>query len=89
MLNGGGDDVAYQDAVAHLMALGYRVLASGSTRRAYEETTILFAEDRANEAGALQAADPRFRAVLPNDVGLSDQVDLHVVVGPDWLSAVD
>jgi transcriptional regulator with XRE-family HTH domain len=84
VLDGVGDRQAYQDAIAYLQDLGYQVIRSGGSSREYTETTLFFTGIGEEQASALAAYDGRFAVVRPNDRGLSEQVELHLVVGADW-----
>jgi hypothetical protein len=46
-------------------------------------TTVWFTDDQEAEAEAMRARENRVAEVAPNQ-GLSDGVNLHVLVGPDW-----
>ena len=79
---GGGSDAA-NDAADALREFGYDVVAINSSRTDYPITTVLFTAGNEAEAQALPARDERFAEIGPNE-RLSDDVDIHVVVGADW-----
>lgn len=79
---GGGSDAA-NDVAEVLGDLGYDVVAINPSRVDYDVTTVLYTSGNDAEAEALHARDDRFSATEPNE-RLSEGVDLHVVVGPDW-----
>lgn len=83
VLDAGGGSSATNDAATVLRDLGYDVVAVNSSRADYDVTTVLFTDGDEAEADALTARDDRFAATAPNE-RLSEDVDLHVVVGPDW-----
>lgn len=84
ILDGSDDDGRYADAQAVLDELGYQVITSGPAASEYDETTVFVTGGFADEAAALAEADERFTRLKPNDVGLSEDVELHVIVGGDW-----
>lgn len=84
VLDGGVGTERYADAVGVLEDLGYLIIASGPATRDYAETTVFVTEGYDDEAAGLAVADDRFTNVVANDVGLSEDVELHVVVGDDW-----
>ena len=83
VLDAGGGSSAASDVAAVLGDLGYDVVAINSSRVDYDVTTVLYTSGNDAEAEALHARDDRFAATEPNE-RLSEGVDLHVVVGPDW-----
>lgn len=83
VLNAGAGDARTDAAVTVVEALGYNVVAISPSRRDVSETTVYFTDGNEPEAKALRARDPRFQAVEENQ-GLSEGVDLHVLVGTDW-----
>ena len=83
VLDAGSGSVRIDAAVAALEALGYNVVAISPSRRDVSRTTVYFTATHEPEAKALRARDPRVQVVEPNE-GLSEGVDLHVLVGPDW-----
>lgn len=85
VLDGVGDPARLERLVAALEELGYVVVAQNRASDNYPVTTVLFSAGREAAAQALQARDPRVRERHPNP-GLSEQVDLHVVLGADWQS---
>lgn len=84
VLDGVNDPARLAELVAALEALGYQVVATNPASTAYAVTTVLYSEGREPAAQALQIRDPRM-AVLRPSPGLSDTVDLHVVLGADWV----
>jgi hypothetical protein len=85
VLDGARDIEGYEAAIAYLTELGYTVTASGPSGPRYAETTIFYTEDNEPLAEELIGFDPRFGVVAPNDRGLSSSIDLHVVIGEDWV----
>lgn len=83
VLDAGGGSTATDDVEQALLDLGYDVVAVNSSGTDYDVTTVLYTEGSDAEAEALRARDERFAEIAPNE-RLSDAVDLHVVVGPDW-----
>jgi hypothetical protein len=83
VLDAGGGSSATRDVADVLADLGYDVVAINPSRVDYDVTTVLFTSGNDAEAEGLRARDERFAATSPNE-RLSEGVDLHVVVGPDW-----
>lgn len=83
VLDAGGGSTATNEAADALREMGYDVVAINSSRTNYPTTTVLYTEGNDAEAEALFARDDRFAETAPNE-RLSEGVDLHVVVGPDW-----
>lgn len=83
VLDAGGGSTATNEAADILREMGYDVVAINSSRTDYPVTTVLYTEGNEAEAEALPARDERFAETAPNE-RLSEGVDLHVVVGPDW-----
>lgn len=83
VLDGVGDSPQLEQLAAALEELGYAVVARNPSGTTYAVTTVLFTEGNEEAARALQDRDPRIVERLPNP-GLSEQVDLHVVLGGDW-----
>lgn len=83
VLDAGGGSTATNDAADALREMGYDVVAINSSRTDYDVTTVLFTDGNEAEAQALRARDEKFAEIGPNE-RLSEGVDLHVVVGPDW-----
>lgn len=83
VLDAGGGSSAADDVAETLGELGYDVVAVNPSRIDYDVTTVLFTDGNEAEAEAMRARDERFSETAPNE-RLSDGVDLHVVVGPDW-----
>ncbi len=83
VLDAGGGSTATSSVQDALSELGYDVVAVNASRIEYPVTTVLYTEGNDAEAEALRARDERFAEIAPNE-RLSDGVDIHVVVGPDW-----
>lgn len=83
VLDAGGGSSATSAAQDALTEMGYDVVATNTSRIDYPETTVLYTEGNDAEAEALRARDARFGEIALNE-RLSDAVDIHVVVGPDW-----
>ncbi|MEX0659050.1 MAG: LytR C-terminal domain-containing protein, partial [Egibacteraceae bacterium] len=83
ILDGVNDPARLAELVAALEALGYQVVATNPASTAYAATTVFYSEGQESAAQALQTRDPRM-AVLRPASGLSDTVDLHIVLGADW-----
>ena len=85
VLDAGGGSTATNDAADALRELGYDVVAINTSRLDYPTTTVLFTEGNEAEAEAVRARDERFAETGLNE-RLSEGVDVHIVVGPDWES---
>ena len=83
VLDAGGGSDATADVAEVLSELGYDVVAINASRVDFLTTTVLFTDGNEAEAEALRARDERFAEIAPNE-RLSDGVDVHIVVGPDW-----
>lgn len=83
VLDAGGGSGATGDVAETLRELGYDVVAINSSRQDYPATTVLYTEGNKAEAEALRARDERFTATASNE-RLSEGVDVHIAVGPDW-----
>jgi hypothetical protein len=83
VLDAGGGATATAEAAEALRELGYDVVAVNSSRTDYTETTVLFTEGNRVAAMALRAREERVATAKPNE-RLSDAVDLHLVIAPDW-----
>jgi hypothetical protein len=83
VLNAGGGSDATEEAADALRELGYDVVAVNESRVDLTETTVLFTEGNKTEGQALRAREDRVVGIAVND-RLSDGVDLHVLVAPDW-----
>ena len=83
VLEAGGGNASVDSVVSALEAIGYEVVAINDSSRDVVVTTVYFTEDNEPQAEGLRARDPRFQAVEPNQ-GLSEGVDIHVLVGPDF-----
>ena len=83
VLDAGGGSTATNDVADALRDEGYDVVAINSSRADYSVTTVLYTAGNEAEADAMRARDERFSETGPNE-RLSEGVDLHVVVAPDW-----
>lgn len=83
VLDAGGGPAAVDAAVAELESLGYDIINVTSSSRDVTTTTVWWTADAEAEARALRARAPRFQEVGPNE-GLSEGVDIHVLVGPGF-----
>lgn len=83
VLEAGGGNASVDQVVSALEAIGYEVVAINDSSRDVSVTTVYYTADNEPQAEALRARDPRFQEIEPNQ-GLSDQVDIHVLVGPDF-----
>lgn len=83
VLDGVNDPARLAELVEALEALGYEIVATNPASTDYAVTTVLYSEGHETAAQALQVREPRV-AALRASPGLSDQVDLHVVLGADW-----
>lgn len=83
VLDAGGGSNATNDVADTLREMGYDVVAINSSRADYPITTVLFTEGNEPEAEALRARDERFSETATNE-RLSEGVDVHIAVGPDW-----
>lgn len=83
VLDAGGGSAKVDAAVAVLEQLGYDVRAISPSSRDVAQTTVYFTGDARPEAEALRAREPRFQTVEANQ-GLSEGVDIHVLVGPEF-----
>lgn len=79
----GSDADRTDSAITVLGEFGYEIVGP-SQGRAYEETTIFYNDGERRTARALKARDERFGVVAENDRGLSEEVDIHVIIGDDW-----
>ena len=83
VLDAGGGSSATASVQEALSDLGYDVVAVNASRIEYPVTTVLYTDGSDAEAEALRARDSRFAEIDTNE-RLSEGVDIHVVVGPDW-----
>lgn len=83
ILDAGGGGVAVDAVESALEAIGYEVVAINDSSRDVSATTVYFTGENQPQAEGLRARDPRFQVVEPNQ-GLSDGVDIHVLVGPGF-----
>lgn len=74
----------FQAAVAALRELGYDVTEAGVSGNTYAQTTVFASAGQEAQADALVAADDRFTVVGENPGNLTDQIQIHVLVGEDW-----
>lgn len=85
VLDAGGGGAQVDAAISVLEQLGYQVIAVSPSSRDVTSTTVYFTAEAEAEAEALRARDPRFQQVEANR-GLSEGVDIHVLVGPGFQS---
>ena len=83
VLDAGGGSARVDQAEAVLEQLGYNVVARSPSSRDVVETTVYYTADNIAEAEGLRAREPRFRVVEANR-GLSEGVDIHVLVGTEF-----
>jgi hypothetical protein len=83
VLDGVGDPARADEVADVVSEAGYEVVAVNAAARDYDVTTVLFSEDREQEARALAEVDDRFAEVRPNP-NLSQDIDVHGVVGRNW-----
>ncbi|WP_370326971.1 LytR C-terminal domain-containing protein [Euzebya sp.] len=83
VLDAGGGQARVDAVVSALEQIGYDIVARQSSSRDVERTTVYFTDGNQPQAEGLRARDPRFQVVEANQ-GLSDGVDIHVLVGPDF-----
>lgn len=84
VLNGTSFPAADDEMADQLASLGFDVLAVAGSSKAYPATTVFYSYPEAEEAGERLAA--RFGwAVSIKPSNLSATVDLHVIVGDDYL----
>lgn len=84
VLNGTGSATADDQMADQLATLGYEVLSVAGASKAYPNTTVFYSFPEAREAGERLAS--RFGwAVALKPANLSATVDLHVIVGDDYL----
>lgn len=83
VLDAGGGDASVDAVVTRLEEIGYDIVAIQSSGRDVTATTVYYTQGNTAEAEALRARDPRFQDVEANR-GLSEGVDIHVLVGPDF-----
>jgi hypothetical protein len=84
VLDGGAGPGATQEVVTLLRDLGYDIVAVSGARCCYDETTVLYTSGNLPLGRAMADRDERFAAVRPSP-NLSESVDVHVVVGRDWV----
>ncbi|HWH32374.1 MAG TPA: LytR C-terminal domain-containing protein [Egibacteraceae bacterium] len=85
VLNASGDPDKLGDVVEVLEELGYQVVAQSRAARGYDETTVFWSAGFEDEAERLQDTDDRFGVLERND-RLDASIDLHVVIGRDWVA---
>ena len=83
VLDAGGGGARVDQAEAVLEQLGYNVVARSPSSRDVVETTGYYTADNIAEAEGRRAREPRFRVVEANR-GLSEGVDIHVLVGTEF-----
>ncbi|MGH8910862.1 MAG: LytR C-terminal domain-containing protein [Egibacteraceae bacterium] len=84
VLDAGAGQRRTSQVVDRLRRLGYEVVAVNGAVRTYTATTIFYSQGRRSAAIDLQGRDQRFAKIGPNP-NLSEEVDLHVLAGTDWL----
>jgi hypothetical protein len=85
VIAGAGTTAAQFDAaVAALRELGYEVTEAGISPNDYPQTTVFATAGEEAQAQALLAADDRFTVIGENPGTLTDQLQIHVLVGEDW-----
>lgn len=82
----GANTTAQQvDAAVQVLAqMGYAVTEDGVSGNAYAQTTVFPSPGQEAAAEALVASDPRFAVVGENPGNLTDQLQIHVLVGEDF-----
>lgn len=85
VLDGGAGAASTEEVAALLTDAGYDVVAVRSARCCYEVTTALWSAGAEAAAHTLMEAEPRIVDIDENP-NLSQEVDVHVVVGTDWSS---
>lgn len=83
VLDAGGGTARVDAAIGVLEQIGYRVVAISPSSRDVTQTTVYFTQGAQAEAEGLRAREPRFQVVEPNQ-GLSEGVDIHVLVGTEF-----
>ncbi len=83
VLDAGAGSRRTDEVVERLELLGYEIVAVNKATRTFDATTVYYSSGYQSAALALQERDERFAEIEPNRI-LSDEVDLHVVVGTDW-----
>jgi LytR cell envelope-related transcriptional attenuator len=68
-----------------LRAAGYQVVAANTALGNYPVSRIYYTEGHQADAVALRARFPVFQQIAPAPANLSRRVDLHVVVGKNYL----
>jgi len=84
VLNGTGAPYADDDMADQLARLGFEVVAVDGSSRAYAETTVFWSFAEARKAAEALARKYGW-AVGPKPSNLSTTVDLHVIVGDDYV----
>ena len=83
-VGGEGGDAAAQEVADELRAAGFNVVVINRAGRTYEVTTVFWSEGQQAGGQQVAAAIGAGRAEeTPDEVQLSDSVDVHVVVGAD------
>lgn len=83
VLDAAGTGTHADDAAEVLRELGYDVVVVNDTPRRVEVTTILATPGHEDDAEGLRVRDPRF-AEIDTNTDFNPDVDLHVLVGPDF-----
>lgn len=71
-----------RDVADRLEDDGFDLVAFNRAASTYTETTLFYTDGHEDEGRQL-ADEYGWTTLLPNDVGLSDSVDVHVIVGTD------
>jgi hypothetical protein len=83
VLDAGAGERRTEEVVERLEGYGYEIVAVNEAARTYGATTVFYSAGQQSAAEALRDRDERFVEIKPNR-DLSDEVDLHVLVGTDW-----
>ena len=83
ILDAGGGNALVDAVRIRLEEIGYQIIAVQDSSRNVDRTTVYFTEENQAQAEGLRARDPRFQVVEANR-GLSRNVDIHVLVGPNF-----
>ena len=83
VLDAGGGSEAMNAAADDVRELGYNVVNVTPSQTQVDATTAWWSDGHEPAAEAMRARDERIIAVGPNE-RLSDGVNLHLLVGPDW-----
>lgn len=85
VIAGANTSAAQVDAAVQVLGqLGYAVTEDGVSGNPYPQTTVFPTAGQEAAAQALVASDPRFAVVGENPGNLTDQLQIHVLVGEDF-----